>query len=380
MTEQFSKIDVSSHEIPALDGLRGLLALWVVLGHASIYCGVNIAVLNSPGLAVVGFMMLSGFLMAFHYRIREAKEPWESPYTWLKFFMRRFFRLAPLYYFLLAISISLNDFFSFAEVKSLAALNPNVEYNDAKVIGLKSILLHISFLFSAFPSEANNNSLPDWSLGLEMQFYAAFPFLMLAYRRIGALLFGLLCLAVYAAAQHCCSAPYVFPSILPLTITMFAVGMVISESYLSTDIVSKSYLLIVALLILTLLMPPALRLTAFVIVISVNLGTMAPLIAGSFGSRLVRLAGGRTLRTLGDLSYSIYLLHPLILYPLLYCLTRIPIFVAMSPLSRFAILAPILAVLCYATAFFTYRFIEIPFIAFGRTLISGEKLNKLPAE
>lgn len=70
------------YRIACLDGLRGLAALWVLIGHAHILTGFRVPIIGDPDLGVDLFVMLSGFLMVFHYQLRRKKEPWEAPSTW----------------------------------------------------------------------------------------------------------------------------------------------------------------------------------------------------------------------------------------------------------------------------------------------------------
>jgi peptidoglycan/LPS O-acetylase OafA/YrhL len=61
-----------------LDGTRFLFALWVILGHFFFYIGgsdlIQIPLLGplilSPGVAVDGFMVVTSFLMMYHYILR----------------------------------------------------------------------------------------------------------------------------------------------------------------------------------------------------------------------------------------------------------------------------------------------------------------------
>ena len=46
-----------------LDGWRGFLALWVVIGHILLYSNINFKVLTAPGYAVDGFIFLSGYFI-----------------------------------------------------------------------------------------------------------------------------------------------------------------------------------------------------------------------------------------------------------------------------------------------------------------------------
>ena len=98
----------NTDHLPWLDGLRGFAALWVLVSHAQILSGMRgIPVLSWGELAVDLFMLLSGFLMAHHYVLRQEKEPWDAKATFYTFWLRRFFRIAPLYYFLLFFALLL---------------------------------------------------------------------------------------------------------------------------------------------------------------------------------------------------------------------------------------------------------------------------------
>jgi len=56
------------NHITCLDGIRGLLAMWVFWGHICIFVGLKMPILGTPALAVDLFMLLSGFLMAYQLR------------------------------------------------------------------------------------------------------------------------------------------------------------------------------------------------------------------------------------------------------------------------------------------------------------------------
>ncbi|TGS01965.1 acyltransferase, partial [Mesorhizobium sp. M2E.F.Ca.ET.209.01.1.1] len=71
--------------VECLDGLRALAAMWVLVGHCLLLTGWHLPVLGDPALGVDLFIMLSGFLIVFHYQLRRDKEPWQRPETWLKF-------------------------------------------------------------------------------------------------------------------------------------------------------------------------------------------------------------------------------------------------------------------------------------------------------
>src|SRR3546814_3009804 len=88
-----------------LGGVRGCAALWWLLGHMMILTGFRLPLMSKPDLGFDLFILLSGFLMMFQYRLRAGREDWTAPGTWAAFWTRRFFRLAPLFYVTLAAAL-----------------------------------------------------------------------------------------------------------------------------------------------------------------------------------------------------------------------------------------------------------------------------------
>lgn len=172
--------------IECLDGLRGLAALWVLVGHAHILTGFKVPLIGDPELGVDLFIMLSGFLMVFHYQRRRSREPWEATSTWTTFWIRRYFRIAPLYYVMLVAALTLGPLIYDARmvIDAYNGVQPQLasRYLDSS---LSNYLSHFSFLFGLSRAYSFRTALPDWSIGLEMQFYAALPFIMIIVGRVG---------------------------------------------------------------------------------------------------------------------------------------------------------------------------------------------------
>lgn len=359
--------------VECLDGLRGLAALWVLLGHAMILTGFRVPVVSRPDLGVDLFILLSGFLMVFQYRLRSEFEDWRRPAIWAAFWTRRFFRIAPLFYLLLAAALIAGPTVYADRVVIDGflgqALQPPERYLDH---GPANIAAHLSFVFGLLPAYAYRTPLPDWSLGLEMQFYAVFPFLILLGRRIGwawsALAIGL-CGALIALAARRVGLDYPMPAFLPLKLHLFLCGMLIAADHGG----QRSRLMLhlgVAMLLAILPIGGAtdlLHLAVRELVVLLFFALIHLQRAGAVGM-LSRLLGSAPFHWLGELSYGTYLIHLLILQPV--AAWAIQTFGRdIGAPVRFALVVGIVAPVTYGIAFATYKLVELPGQALGKALL-----------
>lgn len=355
----------SKNHIDCLDGLRGLAALWVLVGHACLLTGLSVPVLGQPDLGVDLFVILSGFLMAFHY---------QRPATWSGFWQRRFFRIAPLYYVLLAVALIAGPMlFDAREVIDTALNRSHQQVSRYEDHSLLNIALHATFLFGLIPEYAFRTPLPDWSLGLEMQFYALFPALILMTRRFGWLVSALIICAVSVVivlAMRRAGISFPLPSFLPLKMPFFLVGMLCAAAI---DQKPRT----VAIYLVAALVFAAVPLTGFN---PEKLAVRLAVVAGFFAlvhhrhlgpgeaatSWISRLLGTKPFHWLGELSFGAYLWHLLIMQPVVaWSFVSAP---ALSPPARFFITCAAVIALTYALAFMTYRLVEGPGQALGRSL------------
>ncbi|MDX8482933.1 acyltransferase [Mesorhizobium sp. VK24D] len=369
---------IKSSRIECLDGLRATAALWVLVGHCLILTGWHVPVLGDPALGVDLFIMLSGFLMVFHYQLRQDREPWQSPATWLKFWTRRYFRIAPLFYLLFFVALALGPQLYESRVViddflQRAPQAPERFLDDS----LKNIFAHLTFLFGLSPNLAYRTPLPDWSLGLEMQFYAAFPALMLLVRGFG-WVWGALSVAALGSlavmALSLASVDFPMPSLLALKIQVFLCGMLLAGLVHQKRPRPLLYLVLAMALaaipfgdgygLSKLLIREALVMGFFALV----LYRMLPGAPGAVARKIAVAFGGGVFRMLGELSYSIYLIHLLVLQPVAAFVIARYGYDLDAPLRFAIVLGVVLPVVC-ALSWITYTLVEMPGQTLGRAVL-----------
>lgn len=159
---------VWSGHIPALDGIRGLGVILVLLFHygsSTMALGVGTSVLQATGIGWSGvdlFFVLSGFLITG--LLYDAKG---KPHYFKNFYARRTLRIFPLYYFAAVVVIILAVITGYG---ILGGSNPiwvllYVGNFQMAIEGGGSILDHF------------------WSLAIEEQFYLLWPMIVLSLSR-----------------------------------------------------------------------------------------------------------------------------------------------------------------------------------------------------
>ena len=357
-----------------LDGLRGIAALWVMVGHILAVYWKFPPILSWTSLAVDIFILLSGFLMLHQATAREIHEPFDRPQTWLIFWLRRFFRLAPLYYTMLVVAVLCEQYQNgFDGSFHYISWEPVPAANDQ--LGLH-IFSHITFLFGLFPEFARSTSLPDWSISLEMQFYLLFPFLTLLGRGIGWLtVAGIVCAAcllgdyLFSSFLH----QFTLPSILLLKINIFMGGMLIAAASQKPNFRFIYLFAAMGLMLLPIWGSAGMKLDFGRAFICLGLGLLA------FGEQIkapspIRWAISQVSRTLGtwpfvvlaDLSYGVYLIH----FPIILAWGRLTApEAAMSNLHNPLAALIIIPMVAYGLAWVARQAVELPGIEFGRRIV-----------
>ena len=363
----------SMNRVVCLDGMRGLAALWVLIGHCMLLTGFLAPVLSKPDLGVDLFILLSGFLMVFQYRLRKDREDWDEPGTWVAFWVRRFFRISPLYYCLLIVALSCGAWLHADRVLIDAFFGREPQLAERYLDGsFTNIIMHMSYAFGFVPGYAYRTPLPDWSLGLEMQFYAAFPFIVLLARRMGwlAAAVGVACLGiVMVLALQALGVDFPMPAFLPLKLHLFLAGMMIAADH-AGDRRRLTMQFALAMLLAAIPFGGEGDLLHFVAREALVIGFFALVHGRSLAivDRLSRLLGSKPFYWLGELSFGTYLIHLMVLHPVAaWAIRRFGTDIAAG--ARFAIVFLIVAAISYALAFVGYMLIERPGQKLGRSVL-----------
>ncbi|MBL8013241.1 MAG: acyltransferase [Candidatus Omnitrophica bacterium] len=362
-------IPIKEDRLPFLDGLRGLAAVWVIIAHSLDLSSHDIKYLSRGDIAVDLFMILSGFLMAYHYYLREDREPWGAPKTWFKFYVRRFFRIAPLYYFLLVA------FFAWGPAMAqwrlqLAEIFPETYTDPFRFLDYswQNILAHFTFVYGLFKSYAVRTTMPDWSITLEMQFYWAFPFLMLLFRRyyfvVSTIGLYFVCHKINAFLYH---DGYQKPTVLPMGLHFFLMGMLLAlfNRYRS-DRLKAVIALGLAFWLAWLTQERFVLLIVVVMTALLNPSTIGKPLAG-----VSKMLSSRLATWLADMSYPAYLLHMGVMMPLAYGCSRYQMFNSLPGILRFLILFALTTTVTYLFSAFLHERIEKRGIIWGKRIVEG---------
>ncbi len=175
---------VTHHEqrLVALDGLRGLMTILVVISHYFAEVPHGVAALMLGWLAVDMFFVLSGFLVG---RLILDKQHNDNFFT--VFYARRVFRTLPIYFVCLIVNAVLLSVFTGQWVNADAALP------------IWSYFVFVQNFFMAATNGAGAHWLaPTWTLAVEEHFYLLVPalFFVVPRKRIAGVLVALAAAAV----------------------------------------------------------------------------------------------------------------------------------------------------------------------------------------
>ena len=308
-----------SERLPALDGLRGIAVLLVLLAHSTPptgrgLAGATAAVLRTGWVGVDLFFVLSGFLIT-----RILLRTRERPDYFRAFYARRARRILPLYYLALACFVWVLPAVGGAAAVAAA---PVVAVQGWFWLHLVNVRLALG-LHGAAPTLAFH----FWSLSLEEQFYLVWPAVVLATPRrwlpracVAAVVLALVVrVAILASGVR----PAFSHLLMPARLDAFAAGALLAVLRPALVRRHMTRLLGVALVAVAALAPSLVRAPGEWPVLTVGYTGLAMLAAaavalGAYAPPshwLQRVGRWRTLRMLGAYSYGLYVVHvPLFLW------------------------------------------------------------------
>ena len=340
------------------DLLRGLCALTVASYH--LLGWLQLAEL--PALGTYGvylFFVLSGASLAYTHDGRK----WPTPRGYVEFLAARWLRLAPLYLLLCALFVAMLSARSGAAVDHLG----------------QRLLLNATFAFGLHDPVTWALLIGGWSLGIEFVFYLAFPLLARIATapawRWAAL--GLLALVQagwirQTIGLHGWPDGVVAYHQAPAFAAYFFAGCMIGSARRDRTAgwpLGAAVAAWMALALLFALLMPERAGDELLGARGLVLASACIVVVWASGKARV---GGRTLQALaaiaGDITYGTYLLHPMLLFGLLWFVMPVA---AMSTALRWVVLAGVL-VGAIALAWACERWIERPARRWGRASLRGE--------
>lgn len=379
-------MDNGPQEIRALDGLRAVAALSIVIFHTLLfiqfeYTPLSIAVNHAWYYLSTGvdlFFVLSGFLLFLPY-VRALLDSSPLPSA-RRFYRRRALRILPAYWVCLAILVALK------------LLVRHVPFSPGDVAA------HIVLVNDSFPQFNRDYNGPFWTLAVEAQFYVLLPLMALLVARVcgrrrspsriagGILvlialalvlrLIDTLVIASLPASQAITTSPggiFVMATfgMQGKYLEVFAVGMLCALLYvlsverkmLTTRQIRRLGLAALAVTVGCMALAiPRVDLAGVMVVPGMQWGAQEigyPLLVGlGFGGMVLAILWGGSwirypfefapMRTIGLISYSLYLWHLPIIHG------DVPLF---AHLPLIVVLAGV-----FLVAYLSYQFVERPFL------------------
>lgn len=332
-----------------IDGLRGYLAFLVFLHHSYIWhhfsktnewsLPSNHIFANAGQLPVIIFFMITGYL--FFSKINDSKE-----INWFLLYKSRFFRIYPVY------------IFSFLMVLLIVGCKTDWVINVSAKELIESIF---SWLIYATYGNSNVNGFAEvnriyagvyWTLVYEWLFYFSLPFIAFILRKTRNILVLLISIFGFYAFNYL-GLSYIF--LLPFVCGFAASALRGNKLILKFTAFKITSLLCVSGFVFLLFYFP----NSYDYIPILLVGFIFILIAN--GCDLFGLLRLKISRVFGEISYSIYLMHGIILYFILDVLLGKGFVKGLSD-DSYAYLILILSPIVVIFSYVTFKCIEYPFI------------------
>lgn len=340
-----------------IDGLRGFLAIGVFIHHTFIwrnYCltgnweAPTSNFHNQLGQTSVAlFFMISGYLF-----IKKLIDNRESGLNWSRFFIGRIARLVPLYYFSLLIIV-------------LASLMLNGwALNTSPALFIKDIGHWMAFTYMSRPTlnglfEAQIvNAGVVWSLAFEWLFYFSLPLIGLFVLKVKPHLIFILLAIVFVYLHYWSVGGFYYAQLHSF---LGGAVVVVLKHYFGEKINCSHPLF--GLLIIASFFGVCQFHSADYIYCKLFITAVFGIIA--FGNTFFGLLTSSAFRLLGTISFSIYLLHGIVLFFTIKFIVGYEFILQLSDLNYLLfvlLLVPVVILISLST----YQYVELPFIKWNQ--------------
>lgn len=369
--------------IRIFDSLRGYCVLWIVFIHLAellnLHPLVNLNLLYEGSIPVTLFFTLSGYVITGLLESRH-----ESYGLYL---FRRYFRLVPAIIIISLLYLLACDLI----LDVLRTLDQDLEkprevisqrigiFESTQEFWWQHLLLRFTPFYGFFDQILTYSTKafipPGWSVAIEWQFYLLSPLMLFLFKRqhVLWLFFALL---AFTLAKEVIGLKGTF---IGKHIFGFMVGMssfYIIKLYQENKPCIKTYPFSVALISILSLLFIGIAFgfsTYAVIILAVPYLIWALFLWAAFSIKAKKLSpafqyifDNKPMFFIGEISYSLYLLHMLIIYGVLY-LTA-PLMAEVSPLLYFFVALLLTYALAVFSATVSYRYVEKPFMNFSRKI------------
>lgn len=344
------RIDTPQHKYSSIDGLRGFLATFVFICHSSLWYfrthpniqGTGLDIFSNLGPAAVSyFFMITSFL--FFSKLIEARS---GKLDWLKLYVGRVTRIMPLYTVVVLILFTMVAIVSHFMIRE----------------SLPDLLTHaIQWMFFMEPdiNQVRQTRLiiygVQWSLAFEWMFYCSLPILGALFFRIRSslttILFSSFFLVIFLIIIF---KVYDFRAWNGLL--QFLGGLpaaLLSKNKKVRALCSKSWMSaiwIVGFVFALIYFYDSIQIVHFIFISILFTGIAC-------GNDMFGLLTTKICRQLGQISYSIYLVHGLVLFTTFYFVIGFNNITKMSLTKYWSIIClctiPLIIVTCI-----TFRFVE----------------------
>jgi peptidoglycan/LPS O-acetylase OafA/YrhL len=392
MTVQENRLQVSEHpavppveRLAGLDSLRAYAASAIIvfhmvrMPHVEAPPGFALIINNYFGFGVPLFFVVSAFSLTFGY-----VERLNTRADIGAFYTRRFARIAPLFYFMLVFQL-LCIFFKLGMTRSV-----------------DEVVASLTFTFNFIPRYVDGIVPASWSIGVEMVFYFVFPAIMvLARNAIGSICALILALFVaaqsyldFTAAKDHLNENFIYHGFLS-AVPYFAFGVLFYHFFAFVRRAAASRPKLVRgcwawaltatgaslVVFLILCSPLYLYFWKFGLRVLWDSAWSIPfgLICVGLALQPIWLLSNRVTRYLGKISFSLYLIHPTIVY----YLGEMGVYAAIYQTITFSRLAAFFASLAVTmlivagVSSLTYRWIELPGMQLGKKVLNRRRPTTL---